>query len=775
MDAAAAPNAAAAAPNNTNTSTSKAKRYDRQVRVWGPEGQARLENARVALLGAGPAGTETLKNLVLAGIAAFTVVDGGSVSRRDLGNNWLCSREHLGQSRARCVAALLGELNEEARGSYVEDDPEALLRREPAFVTGPAAAAGGGDDNAGGGSDGAAAAASAHHHHHHHARPRTAQHHVRFPSPPFDLVVASGLREPALLRLDALCRAAKIPLVAVRCYGLGGTVRLSLADPLGVWDSRPDSIVDDLRVCEPWPELLAHCEAVAGEKALREMDDHAHRHAPFAAVLVAAAGAWRAERGGMPPSTAEERAEFKARLAALRRRAPEDQGGAPLEEENFDEALRAAFHAWTPARVPAEAAAVLADPLASDPPPPPTAGGDAADAAANPNNTNADPNFWVLVAALRAFVEHEGGGTRPPLEGSLPDMASTTAAYVALQRCYRDKAVADAAAVAAHAKSVLRKLGRDENEVSAEEVRRACRHARHVRVVRFKSLAEEWHGARGAAAAEAAAMAAGEEDGGGGGGGGAGVVNGGGGGAAAAAAHATAGGSGGSGAAGGGLPSGGAGGGPDRAGSTGSVGAAMAAAAGAGGGGGGGGAGGCHASSTHPTTSEGEALAAALADEGTNARSASLYVLLRAADAFYAAHGRWPGAPPPESPASSPPDPAAAAAAAAAALSGPAGAPYEEDVPVLRSLAQQLLADLGVGSSASASAPASATSAAVVDGDYVAEVVRWGAAELHSVAAVVGGVASQEATKVLTRAFVPVASTLVYDAVACTTWSLGGA
>ena len=51
------------------------KKYDRQLRIWGAHGQASLESARVCLLNAGPTGSETLKNLVLGGIAAFTVVD----------------------------------------------------------------------------------------------------------------------------------------------------------------------------------------------------------------------------------------------------------------------------------------------------------------------------------------------------------------------------------------------------------------------------------------------------------------------------------------------------------------------------------------------------------------------------------------------------------------------------------------------------------------------------------------------------------------------------
>jgi hypothetical protein len=49
------------------------------------------------------------------------------------------------------------------------------------------------------------------------------------------------------------------------------------------------------------------------------------------------------------------------------------------------------------------------------------------------------PDFWVLVAALRRFIEGEGSG-QLPLEGSIPDMHASTQQYLELQRIYRAKA-----------------------------------------------------------------------------------------------------------------------------------------------------------------------------------------------------------------------------------------------------------------------------------------------------------------------------------------------
>jgi amyloid beta precursor protein binding protein 1 len=111
----------------------KQKRYDRQIRIWGAEGQQRLESSRVVLLNCTPTGSETLKNLVLGGISSFTIVDGERVTPKDLGNNFLVLSSSVGSSRAQVVTELLKELNESVQGSYVEDTPAGLIENNPQF------------------------------------------------------------------------------------------------------------------------------------------------------------------------------------------------------------------------------------------------------------------------------------------------------------------------------------------------------------------------------------------------------------------------------------------------------------------------------------------------------------------------------------------------------------------------------------------------------------------------------------------------------------------
>jgi amyloid beta precursor protein binding protein 1 len=106
------------------------EKYDRQLRLWGLEGQQKLSNTTVCCFGSSAVATETLKNLVLPGIGSFVVVDDALVSKRDLGQNFFLERTDLGRPRAEAVVERLLELNPEIKGQGMgisklgELDPE---------------------------------------------------------------------------------------------------------------------------------------------------------------------------------------------------------------------------------------------------------------------------------------------------------------------------------------------------------------------------------------------------------------------------------------------------------------------------------------------------------------------------------------------------------------------------------------------------------------------------------------------------------------------------
>ncbi len=104
--------------------------------------------------------------------------------------------------------------------------------------------------------------------------------------------------------------------------------------------------------------------------------------------------------------------------------------------------------------------------------------------------TPTTPDFWILSAALGRFINNEGNG-QPPLEGSLPDMHATTQRYLDLQRIYKEKSEADIAAVSQHVAALLKeRAGKDATAIPAAEIKRFCRHARQLRVVRSRPLVQ---------------------------------------------------------------------------------------------------------------------------------------------------------------------------------------------------------------------------------------------------------------------------------------------
>ncbi|THG18499.1 hypothetical protein TEA_029838 [Camellia sinensis var. sinensis] len=183
----------------TPTMAEPKTKYDRQLRIWGEQGQAALEKASICLLNCGPTGSETLKNLVLGGIGSITVIDGSKVEVGDLGNNFMVDESSVGKSKAKCVCAFLQELNDAVKAKFIEEYPETLIETNPSFFS------------------------------------------------QFTLVVATQLVEESMVKLDRICREANVMLIFARSYGLTGFVRVSVKEHT-VIESKPDPT----RVADEW-------------------------------------------------------------------------------------------------------------------------------------------------------------------------------------------------------------------------------------------------------------------------------------------------------------------------------------------------------------------------------------------------------------------------------------------------------------------------------------------------------------------------------------------
>ncbi|XP_055892296.1 NEDD8-activating enzyme E1 regulatory subunit-like isoform X1 [Biomphalaria glabrata] len=110
-------------------------------------------------------------------------------------------------------------------------------------------------------------------------------------------------------------------------------------------------------------------------------------------------------------------------------------------------------------------------------------------------------------------------------------------------------------------------------------------------------------------------------------------------------------------------------------------------------------------------------------DANSDSDDTVLYILLRAADRFFTEYNRYPSY---------------------------FDDTLDADIPKLKACLSKLLHDWGL--------------TAGVKDDYVHEICRYGASELHTVAAFMGGVAAQEVIKVVTGQFVPINNTFIYNA-----------
>jgi NEDD8-activating enzyme E1 regulatory subunit len=105
-------------------------KYDRQLRMWGTDGQQRLNKSNVLCLGLTAAGTETLKNLVLPGLGYIRIVSADEVSHRTLSSNFFADPEDIGKPLAVSVMNNLLELNPDVRGEAVVQHPHQFFEQQ---------------------------------------------------------------------------------------------------------------------------------------------------------------------------------------------------------------------------------------------------------------------------------------------------------------------------------------------------------------------------------------------------------------------------------------------------------------------------------------------------------------------------------------------------------------------------------------------------------------------------------------------------------------------
>ncbi|XP_052817269.1 NEDD8-activating enzyme E1 regulatory subunit-like isoform X2 [Mya arenaria] len=279
----------------------------------------------------------------------------------------------------------------------------------------------------------------------------------------FTIVIATNLCERTLLRLGQCLWSSSIPLLVCRCYGFIGYMRLVVREHTVV-ESHPDSSFEDLRLDRPFPGLVEYLDSIN----MDTMSKKEHSHTPWLVVLYKHLQAWKQQHGGDMPRVYKEKNQLKE---LIKQGIRTNEDGIQEEEENFDEAVKAVNSALTPTRIPSHVDQLFNYPECV-------------------NLHTESSNFWVLVRAVKDFVENEGQGALP-VRGSIPDMTADSERYIALQRVYHDKADRDTAIVSQRCHDLLHSIGRG-GSISEHEIKTFCKNAAFLRLIRCRSLQEEY-------------------------------------------------------------------------------------------------------------------------------------------------------------------------------------------------------------------------------------------------------------------------------------------
>jgi len=251
-----------------------------------------------------------------------------------------------------------------------------------------------------------------------------------------------------------------IPLVITRAYGFIGYLRIAVPEHTIV-ESKPDNPSDDLRLLDPFPELVQY----ASKFNFETMDSTEHSHTPFVVILLQQLTKFKTEHSKYP-ETRQEKEAFRSVVI---------RGSRNAQEENFAEAYRSANKYLIKPSIPSGTRTVLSDPHAS-------------------NITASSSKFWIMANALKGFVENEGKGSLPVM-GSIPDMTASTQTYIDLQKIYQEKALADATAVETRVKATLAHLNKP-NFISTEEVKKFCKNSMFLQVLHYRSFDDEHKSAK---------------------------------------------------------------------------------------------------------------------------------------------------------------------------------------------------------------------------------------------------------------------------------------
>eukprot|EP00485_Elphidium_margaritaceum_P017362 CAMPEP_0202726442 /NCGR_PEP_ID=MMETSP1385-20130828/184615_1 /ASSEMBLY_ACC=CAM_ASM_000861 /TAXON_ID=933848 /ORGANISM="Elphidium margaritaceum" /LENGTH=550 /DNA_ID=CAMNT_0049392663 /DNA_START=68 /DNA_END=1723 /DNA_ORIENTATION=+ len=391
-----------------------AKKYDRQMRLWGAHGQQLLEEGKICMLGSNVAASEILKNCVLPAVGIFTIIDDADVSISDLGNNFFVTQDDVGKKRAEVVSEWLLEMNPDVSGSALIKNPSQLIADDISYFK------------------------------------------------QFNIVVSTQMYGDANRKLAAFCWQNEIPFLSVKVNGLMAMLRAQYPE-ICIMESHPSNDRTDLFIYPEQLKLFPELQAFIDSFDIDTTDVEKHAHLPCLAILGQFTQRYLKQHENKLPSTYKEQTEFKDKVSEM--------GNG----ENYMDAIHWASQCYLPPRIDREVQAVLKDEKALT-----------IDAQSR--------DFWILVRGLNDFLANEGGGFLP-CSTSIPDMTMDSKSYVALKAIYKTRAERDLKLIAGYVQKRLTSIGRAADSIASDLVERFVRNARSLKVVRTKSMAQEYENA----------------------------------------------------------------------------------------------------------------------------------------------------------------------------------------------------------------------------------------------------------------------------------------
>ena len=274
----------------------------------------------------------------------------------------------------------------------------------------------------------------------------------------YNLIITANVDEKLLTYVSSFCWAQQIPLVVTRAYGLIGYLRIQIRSH-AIIESKPDSKSYDLRIANSFKEFEEYCDGFDFDTS----DTLSHCHIPYPVILFKAISTWKANNGGTMPTNKAAKDSFEALLKSM---------SIDINKEiNFEEAVKHKSMAFTVSSLPGPVQELMEETLQKP-------------------LTKDDSEFDILLKSLKIFIEKNNGNA--PLNGQVPDMTSTSASFVQIQKIYHDKAVSDMHSLKTIISSVLLELGRNPDEISDETIEIFCQNIFNLRRVTTTKIEEEY-------------------------------------------------------------------------------------------------------------------------------------------------------------------------------------------------------------------------------------------------------------------------------------------